>query len=60
MLDYSELDIEVSDTDMKAMESNDHREVSRNDRDTNGMLATIQEGMRFSYKDGQKFIDLFT
>ena len=52
MLDYLELDMEVSNTDLETMESNDCREVSRNDRDANGMLAIIQEGARFSYKDG--------
>jgi len=40
MLDHSELDIEVSDTGMESTESDDYREVSRKDRDTNGILAT--------------------
>ena len=39
MLGYSELDIEISDTGMKTMESNDYRGVSKKDRDVNGMLA---------------------
>ena len=60
MLGYSELDIEVSDAGMETMESNDCREISRKDGDANGMLATTQEETRFSCKDGQKFIDLFT
>ena len=60
ILSCSELDMEVSDTDMKTTESNDCREVSRKNRDTNGVLAAMQEEARFSCKDGWKFIDLFT
>jgi len=45
---------------METIGSNDCREVSRKDRDTNNVLATTQEGVRFSCKDGWKFIDLFT
>ena len=60
MLDCSELDTEVSDAGIETTESNDCREVSKKDRDTNGMLDTIWEGMGFSSKDGQKFINLFT
>ena len=60
MLDYSELDTEVSDAGMETAESNDCRGVSKKNRDANGVLAMIQEGARFSCKDGQKFIDPFT
>jgi len=60
MLDHSELDTEVSDTGIKTMESNDSRGVSRKDGDVNGVLAAMQKGARFSCKDKQKFIDLFT
>ena len=63
MLGHSEINMEVSDAGMEAVESNDCREVSRNDgddRDANSMLATMQEEARFSCKDSQKFIDLFT
>ena len=60
MLGFSELNIEVSNIDMETMESNDCREMSRKDRDTNSMLAVMQEEARFSYKDRWKFIDLFT
>ena len=35
------LDIEVLDADMKTTESDDCRGVSRKNRDTNGMLATM-------------------
>jgi len=40
MLDYLELDTEVSGADMKTIESDDCRRMSRNDGDTNGVLAT--------------------
>ena len=60
MLGCSELDIEVSDAGMETVESDDCREVSKNDRDANGVLAMMWEGARFSCKDRQKFIDLFT
>ena len=60
MLDHLELDTEVSDTDMKTVESDDYRGMSRKNGDTNGILAATQEEARFSCKDEQKFIDLFT
>ena len=60
MLDCSELDMEVSDTDMETVESNDCKGVSKKDGDANGVLATTQEEARFSCKDGRKFIDPFT
>ena len=60
MLGHSELDTEVSDAGMETVESNDCRGVSKKDRDVNGVLATMQEGVRFSCKDGRKFIDPFT
>ena len=60
MLGCSELDTEVSDAGMETMESNDYRGVSKKDRGANGVLAAMQEEVRFSCKDGQKFIDLFT
>jgi len=52
--------MEVLDAGMETVESNNCREVSRKDRDANGVLATTQEGARFSCKDRQKFIDPFT
>ena len=45
---------------METTESNDYRRVSRRDGDANSILAAMQEGVKFSYKDGWKFIDLFT
>jgi len=59
MLDHSELDTEVSDASIETIESNDCREVSKKDRDANSVLAVMQKGVRFSCKDGWKFIDLF-
>jgi len=60
MLGHLELDTEVSDAGMETMEFDDCRGVFRKDRDANGMLAEMRERARFSYKDGQKFIDPFT
>jgi len=39
MLGYSEINTEVSDADMETAESDDYREVLRDDRDTNGILV---------------------
>ncbi len=41
MLGHSELDTEVSDTGMETMESDDCRELSKRDRDANGVLAAM-------------------
>ena len=60
MLGHLELDTEVSNAGMETMEFNNCRGVSKKDRDANGVLATMREGARFSYKDGQKFINTFT
>ena len=60
MLDCLELNMEVSDAGIETVESNDCREVSKKDRDANGVLAMIRERARFSYKDGWKFINPFT
>jgi len=60
MLGYSEVDMGVLDTGMKTAESNDCREMSRDDRDANDILAKTQEEARFSCKNRWKFIDLFT
>ena len=38
MLGCSELDIEISNADMETMESNDCRELSRDNRDANGVM----------------------
>ena len=60
MLDRSELDTEVSDAGMETMVSDDCRRLSKKNRDANGVLAATREGVRFSCKDGWKYIDLFT
>jgi len=44
---------------METMKSDDCRGISKKIGDTNGVLATMQERVRFSYKDGWKFTDLF-
>jgi len=41
MLGHLEIDIEVSDADMETTESDDCREVSKDDRDANSVLAMI-------------------
>ena len=51
--------VEVLDTSIETIGSDNCRGVSKADRDTNSMLAMIQEGARFSHKDEQKFIDPF-
>jgi len=60
MLGHLELDMEVSDAGMETTESDDCRGMSKKDGDANGVLAVTRERMRFSCKDGWKFIDLFT
>ena len=60
ILGHLELDVEVSDTDMETVESDDCRAMSKNNRDANGVLAMICEGARFFWKNEQKFINLFT
>jgi len=59
MLGCLEIDTEVSDPSMETVESDDCRGMSGNNRNTNGVLAAMQERVRFSYKDGWKFIDPF-
>ena len=41
MLDYLEIDIEISDIDIEAIESDDCKEVLGDNRDTNKVLAII-------------------
>jgi len=41
MLGHSKVNIEVSDTDVKTTESDDYKELSGDDGDTNGVLAII-------------------
>ena len=60
MLGRSELDTEVSDASIETTESDDCREMPRNDRDVNGVLAVMRGGARFSCTDEQKFINPFT
>jgi len=60
IIDYLKLDMEVSDVGMKTTRSNKYREISRDNRNTNSMLATIYKEARFSCKDRWKFISLFS
>ena len=60
ILDCLEIDTEVSDTGMETANSNDYREVLRDERDINSMLATMWAEARFFCKDKQKFINIFT
>ena len=41
ILDCSKIDMEVSDTGMETIGTNDCRELSEDDKNTNGILATI-------------------
>jgi len=60
MLSHSEVNTEVLDAGMETAKSDDCREVSRKNRDANGVLTVTQEGAIFFCKDGRKFIDPFT
>jgi len=51
MLGCLELDMEALDTSMETVKSSDCRKMSKNNGNANGMLATMQEEARFSYKD---------
>ena len=55
MLGYSEVDIGISDAGMKTVESNNYREMSEDNGDANGVLATIWKRARFFCKDVWKF-----
>ena len=56
ILGYLEVNIEISNVGIEIVKSDDCREVSENDGDTNGVLAIIWEEARFSCKDRWKFI----
>jgi len=60
MLNCLEVDTEVLDAGMKTVESNDCREMLGDNGGANSILAAMQEGARFSYKDRWNFINLFT
>ena len=60
ILNCLEVDIEVLDASMETTESDDYREVLRDNRDANNVLAAMQKKVRFFYKNGQKFINSFT
>ena len=60
ILGLSRLDMEVLDAGMETTESDDCKELSKDDRDANRILAVMQGKARFSYKDRWKFINSFT
>ena len=60
ILGYSKLNMEVSDIGLKTVESDNYKEMLRNNKDVNSMLATTWEEARFSHKDRWKFINPFT
>jgi len=51
MLDCLEIDMKVLNTGMKSTEFDDYKEILGDNRDTNSILAVIQEKVRFSCKD---------
>ena len=59
MLGCSEINMEILNIDIEFTESDDCKEISRDNGDVNSMLAMMQEEARFSHKDGQNFINLF-
>ena len=58
ILGCSWIDIEISDTNMETMKSNDCREVIEADGDANDVLVVIWEEAKFSCKCEWKFINL--
>ena len=60
MLGHLKLDMEISDAGMETAESDDCKVVFKKDKDANSVLAVTWEGVRFSCKDGWKFINPFT
>ena len=59
MLDHLEVNIGVSDVDMKTAGFGGYREMSGINRNTNSILATIHDKTWFFYKNEQKVIDPF-
>ena len=57
ILGHLELDMKVLDAGIETVKSNDCRGISRDDRDTNDILAAMQEGARFFCKDRWNFIN---
>ena len=49
--------MKVLDAGIETVKSNDCRGISRDDRDTNDILAAMQEGARFFCKDRWNFIN---
>ena len=51
ILGYSEIDTQVSDTNIRTIRSDDCKEMSGDNRNTNNVLAITQKRARFSCKD---------
>ena len=51
ILGYLKINIEVLDTNMELVESNDYRRLSKDDKDANKVLATMWGRVRFFFKD---------
>ena len=60
ILNYLEIDTKVSNADMETVRFYDCREVSGDNGYINGVLAAIWERAKFSCKDRQKFMNIFT
>ena len=54
-----EVNTKVLDNSIETAVFGEYRESLKIDGIANGVLAAMQSGARFSYKDKQKFIDLF-
>jgi len=59
ILDCLEVNTKVLDNSIETAVFGEYRESLKIDGIANGVLAAMQSGARFSYKDKQKLIDLF-
>ena len=53
------VNMKISNTCMKTIGSNKYKEVLESNKFANGILTTIWEKVKFSYKDRQMFINIF-
>ena len=58
-MDYSEIDMEVSDNSVETAEFSKYREVSTVNKIFNNILAITYSRTWFFHKDEQKVINLF-
>ena len=59
ILDCLEVNTKILDSSVETAVFDGYKESLKIDGIANGVLAAMQSGARFSYKDKQKFIDLF-